>query len=84
MHRWNEHFMAQLGSNIVTFNATYVDMGGAPTHQAMCDYINSRNRRVLPQRVFVAAGMRARLIRNVSIPKSFGELNNGCYQAMVQ
>ena len=67
MHRWNEHFMAQLGSNIVTFNATYVDMGGAPTNQAMCDYINSRNRRVLPQQVFVAAGMRARLIRNVSI-----------------
>ena len=67
MHRWNEQFMAQLGSNIVTFNATYVDMGGAPTNQAMCDYINSRNRRVLPQQVFVAAGMRARLIRNVSI-----------------
>ena len=67
--------MAQLGSNVVTFNATYVDMGGAPTNQAMCNYINSRNRRVLPQQVFVAAGMRA---------KSFGELNNGCYQAMVQ
>ena len=42
-------------------------MGGAPTNQAMCDYINSRNRRVLPQQVCVAAGMRARLIRNVSI-----------------
>ena len=54
-------------SNIVTFNATYVDMGGAPTNQAMCDYINSRNRRVLQQQVFVAAGMRARLIRNVNI-----------------
>ena len=67
MHRWKEHFMAQLGSNIVTFNATYADMGGAPTNQAMCHYINSRNRRVLPQQVFVAAGMRARLIRNVSI-----------------
>ena len=67
MHRWNEHFMAQLGSNIVTLNATYVDMGGAPTNQAMCDYINSRNRRVLPQQVFVAAGMRARRIRNFSI-----------------
>ena len=64
MHRWNEHFMAQLGSNIVTFNATYVGIGGAGTNQAMC---NSRNRRVLPQQVFVAAGMRARLIRNVSI-----------------
>ena len=57
MHRLNEHFMAQLGSNIATFNATYVDMSGAPTNQAMCDYINSRNRRVLPQPVFVAAGM---------------------------
>ena len=67
MHRWNEHFMAQLGSNIVTFNATYVDMGGAPTNQAICDYINSRNRRVLPQQVFVAASMRARLIHNGSI-----------------
>ena len=67
MHRWNEHFMAQLGSNVATCNATYVDMGGAPTNQAMCDYIGSRNRRVLPQQVFVAAGMRARLIRNVSI-----------------
>ena len=51
----------------MTFNATYVDMGGAPTNQAMCDYINSRNRRVLQQRVFGAAGIRARLIRNVSI-----------------
>ena len=49
MHRCNEHFMAQLGFNIVTFNATYVDMGGAPTtNHAMCDYINSRNPRVLP------------------------------------
>ena len=68
MHRWNEHFMAQLGFNVVTFNATYVDMGGAPaTNHAMCDYINSRNRRVLPQQVFVAAGTGARLIRNVSI-----------------
>ena len=67
MNRWNEHFMAQLGSSIVTFNASYVDMGGAPTNQAMCDYINSRNRRVLPKQVCVAAGMRARLIRNVSI-----------------
>ena len=67
MNRWNEHFMAQLGSSIVTFDASYVDMGGAPTNQAMCDYINSRNRRVLPQQVCVAAGMKARLIRNVSI-----------------
>ena len=57
MHRWNEHFMAQLGSNIVTFTATYADLGGAPTKQAMCDYINSRHRRVLPEQVFVAAGM---------------------------
>ena len=67
MNRWNEHFMAQLGSSIVTFDASYVDMGGAPTNQAMCDYINSRNRRVLPKQVSVATGMRARLIRNVSI-----------------
>ena len=67
MHRWKEHFMAQLKFFYVSFNATYVDMGGAPTNQAMLDYINSRNRRVLPQQVFVAAGMRARLIRNVSI-----------------
>ena len=59
--------MAQLGSTIVAFDASYVDMGGAPTNQAMCDYINSRNRRVLPQQVCVAAGKRARLIRNVSI-----------------
>ena len=51
----------------MTFNATYVDMGGAPTNQAMCYYINSRNRRVLPQHLFMAASMRARLIRNVSI-----------------
>ena len=67
MNRWNEHFMAQVGSSSVTFDASYVDMGGAPTNQAMCNYINSRNRRVLPQQVCVAAGMRARLIRNVSI-----------------
>ena len=67
MNRWNEHFMAQLGSSIVTFHASCVDMGGAPTNQAMCDCINSRNRRVLPQQVCVAAGMRARLIRNLSI-----------------
>ena len=67
MHRWNEHFMAQLGSNIVTFNAAYVDMGCAPTNQAMCEDINSRNRRVLPQQVFVDAFMQARLIRNASI-----------------
>ena len=44
MHLWNKHFMAQLGSNILTFNATYLDMGGAPSNQAMCNYINSRNR----------------------------------------
>ena len=67
MNRCNEHFMAQLGSSIVTFDTSYVDMGGAPTNQAMCDYINSRIRRVLPQLVCVASGMRARLIRNVSI-----------------
>ena len=67
MNRWNEHFMAQLGSSIVTLDANYVDMGGAPTNQAMCDSINSRNPRVLPQQVGVAAGMRAPLIRNVSV-----------------
>ena len=67
MHRWNKHFMAQFRSNNVTFNTTCVDMGGAPTNQAMCDYINSRNRRVPAQQVFVTAGMRARLICNVSI-----------------
>ena len=67
MNRWNEPFLAQVGSSIVTFDASYVDMGGAPTNQAMCDYINSRNRRVLPQQVCVAAGVRARLIRNASI-----------------
>ena len=66
MNRWNEHFMAQLGSSIVTLDASYVDMGGAPTNQAMRAYINSRNPHVLPEQVCVAAGMRARLIRNVS------------------
>ena len=59
--------MAQLGTSIVTFDASYVDMGGAPTNQAMCDYTNARNRRVLPRQVSIAAGMRARLICNVSI-----------------
>ena len=49
MNRWNEHFRAQLGSSIVSFGAGSVDMGGAPTNQARCDYIDSRNRRVLPQ-----------------------------------
>ena len=33
----------------MTFNATYLDMVGAPTNQAMCDYINLHTRRVLPQ-----------------------------------
>ena len=61
INRWNEHFMAQLGSSIVTFDASYVDMGGAPTNQAMCHYINSRNRRVLREQVCVAAGIRAGL-----------------------
>ena len=67
MNRWNERFMAQLGSSIVTFDASYVDMGGAPTNQAMCDYMNSRYHHVLPQQVCITAGMRARLIRNVSL-----------------
>ena len=67
MNRWNEHFMAPLGSSIITFDASYVDMGVAPTNQAMCHYINYRNRLVLPLQVCVAAGMRAGLIRNVSI-----------------
>ena len=67
MNRWNEHFMAQLGSSIATFDASNVDMGGAPTNQAICDYIYSRNRRVLPQQVCAPAGMRAQLICNVSI-----------------
>ena len=67
MNRWNEHVMAQLGSSIVTLDASDVDMGGAPTNQALCDYIHSRIRRVRPQQVCVAASMRAPLIRNVSI-----------------
>ena len=82
MHRWKDHFMARLGSDIVTFNATYVDMGGAPTNQAMCDYITSRNCRVLPQQVCRRYASPAN-----SKPyyyESFGELNNGYYQAMVQ
>ena len=53
MHGWIEHFMAQLGSNIGTLNATYVEVGDAPTNQALCDYINSRNCRVLLQQVFM-------------------------------
>ena len=57
MQDWIENFVAQLGSKIVTFYASYVNMGGAPTNEAMCDYINSRNRCVLPWQVSVATGM---------------------------
>ena len=72
MNRWNEHVMPQLGSSFVTFDARYVDMGGAPSNQAICNYIKSRNRHVLPQQVCVPAGMRARPIRNVAIQNCLG------------
>ena len=56
-----------IGVTIVNFSACYVDMGGAPTNQEMCYYIDSGNRSVLPRQVFVAIGMRTRVIHNVCI-----------------
>ena len=67
LHRWNAYFMAQLRCRIVTFSTTHVDMGRAPTNQAMFDYIYYPNRRVLPQNMFVAIGMPNWLICNMSI-----------------
>ena len=67
MARWNDHFLAQMTTPVVSFPANDTDMGGGPLAESMRGYIDRGKRRVLPPELSVTKGMRGRLIRNVSM-----------------
>ena len=67
MGRWNNQFLAQMKTPIVSFLANHTDMGGNPLADLMRAYIKRGKYCVLPPDLSGTKGMRGRLIRNASM-----------------